>query len=277
MQTALPVHSLDLMQSLAQILAAFAQKDRTYIASLDASWLQGRTVFGGIVTALANYAMRRHVPADRPLRGLQVVFIGPNAEGPVEFEPVVVREGKAVSLAGCTVRSAGVVTATVTAMYGAARESSLDIQPTPIKIETPPEKLEDVPRRSGLPSFTAHYGQRWARGGWPFSKSTDPRMSVYVRYRDEDVARTTETHALALMDAIPSPALALLEKPGPASTLSWTLELLDHRFDFGVDEWWRLDAEVDSAANGYVVHTSHVINPAGKVAAISRQVVVVYG
>jgi acyl-CoA hydrolase len=102
-------------------------------------------------------------------------------------------------------------------------------------------------------------------------------MSVYVRYRNEPVANTTEAHALALMDAIPSPALALLEKPSPASTLSWTLEVIDNQFNYGIDEWWRLDARVDSAADGYVVHTSHVINPAGRIAAISRQVVVVYG
>jgi hypothetical protein len=100
-------------------------------------------------------------------------------------------------------------------------------------------------------------------------------MSVYVRYREPGI-RTTETHALALMDAIPSPALAMLKTLSPASTLSWTLEILDSKFQFGADEWWRLDAVVDAAADGYVVHTSHVINPAGKVAAISRQVVVVY-
>ena len=265
------------MQSLARILAAFTPKGPTYLASIDSTWLQGRTVFGGIVTALANYAMRRHVPAERLLRGLQIVFVGPNAEGPVEFEPVVVREGKAVSLAGCTVRSGGAVTATVSAMYGVGRESSLSIRPAPISIDKSPDQVADVPRRAGLPDFTQHYAQRWARGDWPFSKSTNSTMSVYLRYREEDVAALTETHALALMDAIPSPALAMLEKPGPASTLSWTLEMLDHRFDFGVDEWWRLDAEVDSAADGYVVHTSHVVNPAGKIAAISRQVVVVYG
>jgi acyl-CoA thioesterase len=98
-----------------------------------------------------------------------------------------------------------------------------------------------------------------------------------VRYRGEDTATLSEAHALALMDAIPSPALAMLSTPGPASTLSWTLEILDSHFDVAADGWWRLDADVDAAADGYVVHTSHVVNPAGRVAAISRQVVVVYG
>jgi acyl-CoA hydrolase len=206
-----------------------------------------------------------------------VAYIGPNSAGEVEFEPCVQREGKAVTLASCTVRSEGVVSMTATAMYGVARASSLSIQLAPDAALVQPEQLADVLARGDMPSFTQHYHQRWARGAPLFSRAIDTTMSVYVRYRNEPSAQTTETHVIALMDAIPSPALAQLDKPSPASTLSWTLEILDHQFSFGVDEWWRLDAQVDAAKDGYVVHTSHVINPAGRVAAISRQVVVVYG
>jgi acyl-CoA thioesterase len=265
------------MSSLSQILASLTLKSAVYTAIAGDEWSQGRTVFGGLIAALANAAIRNIIGADRPLRALQIVYIGPNSPGGIDFEPQILRAGKAVTLAMCTVRSAGEVSATVTAMYGAPRQSMLSIHPQPIGVSIPPEQLTDVPERSGLPSFTRQYHQRWARGGFPYSKSTNSPMSVYLRYRGEQVSRLTETHAVAMMDAIPSPALALLETPSPASTLSWTLEVLDHRFDFGVDEWWRLDADVDAAADGYVAHTSYVINPAGRVAAISRQVVVVYG
>lgn len=265
------------MVSLTQILASLTPKSGVYTATTGDDWSQGRTVFGGLVAALANATMRFGIAAERPLRAIQVVYVGPNSPGAIEFEPQILREGKAVTLANCTVRSAGAVSATATAMYGAARESMLSIRPLPEAIATQPEQLTDVSASFGLPSFTQHYHQRWARGGWPYSKATDSPMSVYVRYRGEDSPRLTEAHAIALMDAIPSPALALLEKPGPASTLSWTLEMLDHQSDFGMDGWWRLDADVDAAADGYVMHSSHVVNPAGRVAAISRQVVVVYG
>jgi acyl-CoA thioesterase len=265
------------MQSLTQILAAFRSKDDAYLATVDATWLQGRTVFGGLVAALANHAMRQRVTGDRPLRAFQAVFIGPNAEGDIEFQPTVLRTGKAVTLASCTAKSGGEVSMTATAMYGAPRTSMLNIHPTPVTVGPQPDHLVDVPLRSGLPSFTQHYHQRWARGDAPYSRAVNSQMSVYVRYRGEDTATLSEAHALALMDAIPSPALAMLSTPGPASTLSWTLEILDSQFDVAADGWWRLDAEVDAAAEGYVVHTSHVVNPAGRVAAISRQVVVVYG
>jgi acyl-CoA thioesterase len=265
------------MQSLAQILASFERRNDGYRISAGADWLQGRTLFGGLVAALANHAMRQKLPEDRPLRALQVVYIGPNGAGDVEFVPSVQREGKAVTLASCTARSAGEVSMTATAMYAAPRESILNFRPVPAIVVVQPDQLVDVSASSGMPGFTQHYHQRWARGAPLFSRATDSSMSVFVRYRNEPIARTTETHALALMDAIPSPALALLDKASPASTLSWTLEILDHQFSFGIDDWWRLDAHVDAAADGYVVHTSHVINPAGRVAAISRQVVVVYG
>ena len=263
-------------QSLQQILAAFTVSDATYSASINADWLQGRTVFGGLVAALADQAMRDLLPEPRALRALQIAYIGPNAEGRIDFKPNILRHGKAVTLATCNAYSAGQLTMTATAMYGAARSSQLALRPSSASIATRPEQLADVARHDNLPSFTRHYQQRWARGAPLFSRADDSRMSVYVRYRDEPVARLQPAHALALMDAIPSPALALLGTPSPASTLSWTLEIVDPQFDFAVDEWWRLDAEVDAAVDGYVTHTSHVVNPAGHVAAISRQVVVVY-
>jgi acyl-CoA thioesterase len=265
------------MNSLHSILAASIAQSHGFSYSVSDDWLQGRTVFGGLVASLANVSMRRHVSADRPLRALQIVYVGPNSAGELRFEPTVMRVGKAVTLASCAVRSGSEISATVTAMYGVSRESVLNIKPQTKPCDVSPERLVDVPQRSesGL-SFLKHYAQRWARGAYPFSQAKESPMSVYLRYREEDCEQTSEAHAIALMDAIPSPALALMSTPGPASTLSWTLEIVDHEFSFAMDKWWRLDADVDAADGGYVVHSGVVVNPAGRVAAISRQVVVVY-
>jgi acyl-CoA thioesterase len=265
------------MNSLQAILASLRPKTQGFCFTIADDWAQGRTIFGGLIAALANETMRMQVPADRPLRALQFVFVGPNSPGEVVFEPNILRSGKAVTLAACIAKSNGETSMTATAMYGTARESILRTQPTALVIPEAADQLIDVPPFAGKPGFTQHYQQRWARGAAPYSRASHSAMSVYLRYRGEPAGPLTQCHALALMDAIPSPALAQLTTPGPASTLSWTLEILDSRFDFGVDEWWRLDADVDAAADGYVVHTSQVVNPAGRVAAISRQVVVVYG
>jgi len=264
--------------SLTQILASLESKGGLYRVAAGADWSQGRTLFGGLVAALANAVMRKQIPPDRPLRAFQIVYVGPNAPGDVvEFESHILRAGKAVTLASCTMRSAGEISATATAMYGAARQSALNIKLKAEELAVQPNASAVAPQRPGMPPFTQHYQQHWARGAAMFSGASDSRMSVYVRYRGDAAQLMSEAHALALMDAIPSPALAMVATPSPSSTLSWTLEILDSQFDFAMDAWWRLDADVDAAADGYVVHTSHVVNPAGKVAAISRQVVVLYG
>ncbi|MEN8664607.1 MAG: acyl-CoA thioesterase domain-containing protein, partial [Polycyclovorans sp.] len=45
--------------------------------SIGADWAQGRTVFGGLQTALAVRGLMGLAPDDAPLRALQVTFIAP--------------------------------------------------------------------------------------------------------------------------------------------------------------------------------------------------------
>ncbi|MGM0394917.1 MAG: acyl-CoA thioesterase domain-containing protein [Thermodesulfobacteriota bacterium] len=48
-------------------------------------WMQGRTVYGGLVAALALKAMRAHVSPERKIRGLFISFIGPLDARPVHI------------------------------------------------------------------------------------------------------------------------------------------------------------------------------------------------
>ena len=87
------------MNSLQAILASLRPQTQGFCYSITEDWSQGRTIFGGLIAALANDAMRSLIPKDRPLRAVQVVFVGPNAPGDVSFEPSILRAGKAVTLA----------------------------------------------------------------------------------------------------------------------------------------------------------------------------------
>ena len=62
-----------------------------------------------------------------------------------------------------------------------------------------------------------------------------------------------------------------------ASSLTWTLEFTDHRFDFPHEAFWRMDTEVTAASDGYLAQTALLWNPAGGLCALSRQSVVVFG
>jgi hypothetical protein len=65
----------------AQTLASIQPHDKGFCAIIGEDWSQGRATFGGMVAALGNEAMRRLVPADRKLRGLETVFVGPTLAG----------------------------------------------------------------------------------------------------------------------------------------------------------------------------------------------------
>ena len=61
-------------------------------------WLQGRTTFGGLISALAAQAMRDgaggHWPADVSLRAMQTSFVGPVSGGRGDGGGAVVARGQ---------------------------------------------------------------------------------------------------------------------------------------------------------------------------------------
>lgn len=48
-------------------------------------WSQGRTVFGGIVVALAHEAMLTYVPQERVLRSMSIAFVAPVARSLISW------------------------------------------------------------------------------------------------------------------------------------------------------------------------------------------------
>lgn len=87
----------------------------------------------------------------------------------------------------------------------------------------------------------------------------------------------TESHVVALVDCIPSVVLQMMNTPAPSSSLTWTLQFLKHDFPFAPDAWWRIDAEVNSAGEGYSCESSVLFDPTGAPVALSRQMVAVFG
>src|SRR5258708_23894148 len=83
-----------------------------------------------MVTALGNEAMRRLVPADRELRGLETTFVGPALAGEVRIEAEVLRVGKAVTIASARLWSDGKIAATLTRVYESARATAFAITPS---------------------------------------------------------------------------------------------------------------------------------------------------
>jgi acyl-CoA thioesterase len=260
----------------SETLATMRARDGGWQAVIGEDWSQGRATFGGMVAALCNEAMRRLVPADRELRGLDTTFVGPALAGEVSIDAEVLRVGKAVTIARAKLFSDGKIAATLTGIYGAARATALSITPM-VAVDVPPAL--EFPERAGAdmggPSFVRHFGYRWVEGARPFAGSSLRTARIYVRHQDP--APLTESHVVALIDCIPSAILQLMNTPAPSSSLTWTVQLLRHDYSFAPEAWWRLDAEVNSAGSGYSCESCVLIDPSGAPAAVARQMVAVFG
>jgi acyl-CoA thioesterase len=260
----------------SETLATMQAKDGGWQAVIGEDWSQGRATFGGMVAALGNEAMRRLVPRDRPLRGLDTTFVGPALAGEASIDAEILRVGKAVTIARARLWSDGKIAATLTGIYGMARATALSITPT-VAADVPPAL--DFPQRSpadmGGPSFARQFGYRWAEGTRPFTGSSLRTSKIYIRHNDP--APLTESHVVALIDGIPSVVLQLMSTSAPSSSLTWTLQMLRHDYSFAPEAWWRIDAEVNSAGNGYSCESCVLLDPNGAPAAVARQMVAVFG
>ncbi|HEY0684348.1 MAG TPA: thioesterase family protein [Steroidobacter sp.] len=251
-----------------------ATGDECHVTVSD-DWLQGRATFGGLVAAVGNEAMRMLVPRDRPLRSLQTTFVGPATPGTWRIRARVLRVGRAVTLAQCEVLDGDQVAAVQVGVYGMDRESAVLVKPAVID---PPRKVDEInevrfdPER--LPPFVQHFALRWAQGAKPFSGTRSP-SKVFIRHRDP--SPLTESHIVALVDCIPTPALSMYKAPAPGSSLVWVLEFFEHDLEFGAAAWWRIDSDIDAATAGYVNQTGLLHDPNGRPVALSRQLFAVFG
>ena len=205
-------------------------------AHIGEDWSQGRATFGGMVAALCNEAMRRLVPADRELRGLDTTFAGPALVGEVNIDAEVLRAGKAVTIARSRLWSDGKIAATLTGIYGAARTTALP---------RANRRCRRARRRgcwTSPPSWAAHPSCSiclpLGEGTRPFAGSS-LAPKIYVRHRDPAPLRV---HVVALVDSILG-GPAAHDHRRASSSLTWTVQLLRHDFSFAPNAWWRIDAE----------------------------------
>ncbi len=243
-------------------------------ATVSEDWLQGRSAFGGLQSALALRAMRELVPAGMPLRSLQTTFVAPVPAGVVHIRAQRLREGRSVIQLEASLHDGEQTLCRLVGVFGSARPSALEIQPVQSPVpSTTAQELRYVEGR--MPAFTQHFGARWLRGDLPFSGGQQRETVLQLSLRDAGPA--DETHVLAFADFIPPIALSMFAAPTPGSSLTWMIELLRDRYDdIGLDDW-RVDAELIAARDGYTNQSVTLWGPRGEPVALSRQSMVVFG
>lgn len=244
-------------------------------------WQQGRTTFGGVLSALVVQAMRDVCGSDWPLRALQTNFVGPVASGTFDVEVHLLRQGKNIRQVQARVLQADANGAEQTGgvllgVFGTARESAMPhLRPEQAPAEKALHEAFQWPYVPNvMPAFVQHVDFRQAEGGLPFTGTDQWHSRTYVRlHKSEGI--DSELQAVLLADAGPTPALAQLKGFAPASSVSWALELrpVDVRDPAG---FWRMDKDALATGEGYVNEKTTLWTPDGHLAALGYQVVAVY-
>lgn len=267
--------------SLGQLLARRQREDARVRFTVGEDWQQGRTLFGGLLSALAVQAMRDVCGANWPLRALQTSFVGPVMAGTFEVEVTLLRQGKHVrQVQGRIVQpdaeGTPATAAVLLAVFGGARDTKLPAltmsQPAVSKAL---EEATLLPFLPGLtPNFTQHLEARLAEGSFPFMGVDSWESRSHIRMKDTEGV-DNELLTLILADAGPTPALAQVSGFAPASSVSWALELRPVP-DADTAGHWRMDKDALATGEGYVNERTALWTPDGRLAGLGYQVVAVY-
>ncbi|MFC0283961.1 thioesterase family protein [Camelimonas abortus] len=261
------------MTPFSRLMAGMTEAGDALKVFVSDDWLQGRTTYGGLSAALCARAAEVAVPDLPPLRSAQFSFIGP-ASGWLEARPAVLRRGKSAVCVGVDLTSDGAVATRAVLTYGAARESRLSYQGKPFPRAADVDDSPDFFGGRQGPTFSQHFELRAAGGVLPMSGSSEPEYVIWVRHRD-GAAGSGPVSLLALADAPPPTAMALLKEFGPISTMTWMVDFTPeaHR---GVTGWTLLRMHAEDIGEGYSTQETAVWSGTGRLLALSRQTIALF-
>ncbi|HEX4334913.1 MAG TPA: thioesterase family protein [Polyangiaceae bacterium] len=260
--------------NFSDLLRSMVQEDGLWHAEVPASWLQGRSAFGGLQAALMLRAMRGELAAALPLRAFQTAFVAPVPGGPVRLRARALRVGKNVTQIEARIVEGDTTLALGVGVFGQARSSLVRVTPTrppdPSKEPISLSYVEDL-----MPTFHQNFDVKWLDGAMLYTGSTSTKAVISVGIRDE--GPMTEEHVLAIADWPPPLAMSFLTEPTNGSSVTWTVEMLTESVSSLPMSGYRLDAELVAAGNGYTSQSVMVWGPDGSPVALSRQSMVIFG
>ena len=257
------------MTSLPEIIAAADPVEGGFAVEIPANWLQGRTAFGGLSSALALHAAQQADIDLPPLRSALVSFVGP-LSGRVTVTATVLRRG----------RNAAFVQADIVSDKG------LGYRATFVFMSDQPSRIAHDARTTGTQTppaadATLYVGPAdFFTGNFEFldvKDGTGPaEWRRWGRLR-ERAGLDPLVELITMADALPPAAFKLLGKDFvPISSLTWQVNLLAPA-PVTTDGWWLLGATTDFAANGCSSQTMRLWTADGTLVAEGMQSVAIFG
>jgi len=257
--------------TLNQVLDAFVPAGSDFTGSAPESWAQGRTLYGGMTTALAWAATERSQPDLPPLRSAQIAFVGP-AAGQLTISPEVIRRGRSAAFVRTSVTGEAGPAAECLFSCGAARDSRVEHRSVAAPAVPPPSSCEPLFAGGPGPSFAQNFQMLLAAGSRPFSGG-DPSFTCWTRFaRPQGVEPLTAL--LALADALPPAAMVSFPEFGVISSMTWSIEV--DALPNSNDDWFLQQATAEDTADGYSRQAMTLWDERGRRLFAARQTVAIF-
>lgn len=256
------------MTSLPHLLADAVPTENGFTTEIPANWLQGRTAYGGLSSALALAAAKQVEPDLPPLRSAQVAFVGPLA-GPVSVTATKLRRGRNAAFIQADITSEAGLGLRTTFVFMAQLESAIDHDGTAATRHAPPPA--DAELYTGPKEFfTGNFNF--------FDLKHEAGPTEWLRWGRliDREALDPEIELMVMGDALPPAAFKLFARMTPLSSLTWQVNILQPAPSTR-DGWWLLEAETDSARGGYSSQSMRMWNADGTLVAEGMQGVAIFG
>jgi acyl-CoA thioesterase len=257
--------------SLPDTLSSIRPIEGGFAAVVPDDWMQGRTSYGGLSSALALEAARNLAPDMPPLRSAQISFVGPLA-GEIEVRARMLRRGRNASWVSAEVSSAAGVGLVATFVFMGPVESSLHLHEVPPPAGwIAPDQAVRFPEGRG-PGFSMHFDRAF---GLPRSDKKLPELAWWVRLKDR-AGLDPMVELLLLADALPPGVMPLIESRAPVSTMTWLLNLLTP-LPQTEDGWFLLRSVGNYAEKGCSSQDMAIWNAKGEAVAVGVQSIAIFG
>ncbi|PNU05290.1 thioesterase family protein [Novosphingobium guangzhouense] len=259
------------MDGFGQMLAGAEAIDGGFALEIAEHWLQGRTAYGGLTSAIALAAAKGVCDNLAPLRSGQLSMVGPLA-GRIEAKARILRQGRNATWVSAELTAGGIVGFTSTFVFMRQIESVLSIDHHPL-----PDGLialddaKPVPMDHAPAFLRNHFEARFAM---PKEALGEADLAWWVRAGDRENL-DPEVETLLCGDVLPVAVWPLLGFKVPISSMQWHVNMLGAKPS--ADGWWLIRSTSNHAAHGGA--SEHIMqwNAEGVPAISGMQSVAVFG
>ena len=261
------------------LLSLYQQIEQQEWIDLPSGWLQGRTIFGGLIAGVLIQKAQSVVNAAQQLLSCYVTFVGPVQSGKARLTTEILRQGKSVTTLEVRLWQDDAVQSILVASFGLQRDSRINVRHLPSIPDYPmPEQLQKTTYIEGLmPQFLQQFELCWAEGSYPMAGSTQPDFGGWCRFAP-NLHQNRElklADLFGLMDVWPPGVLPLFKTPAPASSLTWHITYLSP-VAYSLQDWFKYKVVTEYAEQGYATEYAYLWDCEDRLIAVFRQTVAIF-